>query len=301
MAQYEVSEQIVSILINPKTRELIEVSRYGNDSVELYYPGGEKISGRAYFDRHETFSYDGDDYIRSHSPSANVKKGSGYGVVLYAGLSLRAFSDTSAMGIASSDGGTGHSGRSADADAFWARCVENDLAEEDYISNEESREYEMYASDYFTSGCDDVPDEDCTDVTDVSGDITITYDASGGEIEAQFMSAYKVSEAGLIFALPGMKTELEFDVPTPEVLVSLDLQHCHDVGLAELLISHAMDAGFDQAYVERLVSTLPSDVYRKTSISRQLRFDFVPNASKTRIKQEIEQVWRKAYGGLASI
>ncbi len=143
------TEKVLAVLINPKTRELIEVRRDRTSSVRLANPGEEEpFSGSAYWDAHEEFEFDGDDYIRSHSPNAGVERGKGYGVVLYSGLCLRAFSDTNAMGIASTDGTGRHSSRSSYATVFWERAVENGLAEEGYAEGTEHRTYEDEGDSY---------------------------------------------------------------------------------------------------------------------------------------------------------
>lgn len=302
--KYLVDEtKVVAVLVNPKTRELVEVHRNRSASVRLHYPGDkDAFSGTAYWDSDETFDFNGDEYRRSHSPSAGVTQGKGYGVVLYSGLCLRAFSDTHAMGIASSDGGSGHSTRSSSADAFWSRAVSNDLAQEDYTEGSETRTYEDDGEDYNYGGCERVPDEDCEEVENVHGSIEIEYTAAGGEVEAQYMNAEEnLAESGLIFALPGMKVELDFAPPNADVLASLDLKRCYSVGLAELVIDHAFREGFDLPYIQRLVNTLPLDVYNQTSASKQLKFDFVSNSRKQAMTKEINQVWKSAYGGLVDM
>ena len=298
------TEKVLAVLINPKTRELVEVHRERSYSVKLYYPGvADSISGTAHWDQDEVFHFNGDEYYRSHSPSAQVEKGKGFGVVLYGGLALRAFSDSDAVGIASADGnGSGHSSRSTWADEFWKRCVSNGLAEEDTTDQSEERSYELEGSDYFQSGCDDVPDEDCEEVENVSGSVDFTYRASGGDdLEVQYMAADKVSDANLIVALPGMNTKLDFEPLPADILATLNLQNCYNVGLAEMLIQRALSEDFDLAYVDRLVSSLPKEVYIKTSVAKQLKFGFVANGKRREIEREVDKLWGSVYGGLADI
>lgn len=298
--------KVVAVVINPKTRELLEVWRVRNHSVTLRYPGAPNSDlGTAYWDSSEEFEVGRDTYKRSHSPGSGVSKGKGYGVALYSGLCLRAYSDTSALGVGSSDGGDGHSGRSVDADRFWTRCVENGLAEEDTMDGIEEREYEIEPG-YDHSDCDAVPDGDCIEVTDASGSIDITYTASGGEVEFQYMPAETVADKGLIFADVGSKAFPDFDPPDADVIASLNLEHCYDVGLAEMVIKYAFEEGYDLAYVERLARMLPPNVYQQTSVASQLRFGFVANAEKARaaarkVEREVAQVWKSAYGGLTDI
>ena len=294
--------EVLAIVINPKTRELVEVHREADESVKLHYPGRYESLGEAYYDESETYEFNGDDYVRSHSPGSGVRKGQGFGVALYSGLCLRAYSDVGVAGIASSDGGTGHETRSVDADRFWRRCANNGLAEDAVAYGSEEREYSLDGSDYFEYSCDIVPDEECEQVEDVDGLVNVTYTV-GADADAQYMPAEHVAQAQLIFSLPGMREKLDFPAPTPEVLASLNLQHCYDVGLAEMLIESARRAGFDLAYIDRLVSTLPKDVYQQTSASKQMKFGFVANRSQDRaqVRRDVDRVWRDTYGGLADI
>jgi hypothetical protein len=306
-AKYEVdSEKVVAVVINPKTRELVEVWRSRSHTVVLRYPGAPDSNlGTAYWDSSEEFEVGGDTYKRSHSPGSGVDRGKGFGVSLYSGLCLRAYSDTAALGIASSDGGDGHSGRSVDADRFWERCVENGLADEATMDASEEREYEVEADDYYNS-CEAVPDEDCEEVIDTRGSIDITYRAVGGEVEFQYMPAETVAEKGLIFADVGARSFPDFEPPDADVIASLNLEHCYDVGLAEMAITYAFEAGYDLVYVERLARMLPPHIYQKTSVSKQLKFGFVANAAKARevqrkVEREVAQAWKSAYGGLTDI
>lgn len=297
---------VLAVLINPKTRELVEVRRRERMSVELANPGDDlAFSGKAYWDSSEQFEIDGDTYYRSHSPGADLEKGKGYGVVMYSGLALRAFSDTPGFGIASSDGGLGHSGRSVEADSFWERAVKNGLAGESTVSDDDEREYE-WDNDNRNFDCDDVPDEDCREVMDTSGSIDITYQAGGDDIPAQYLPAQNVADKGLIFSEIGLRTELDdLGAPSADVLASLNLGNCNSVGLAEMVIENAISEGFDLQYVDRLVRTLPRAVYTRTSIyaelSKQLKFTFVANAARRGVQADVDRLWRATYGGLADM
>jgi hypothetical protein len=309
VAKYEVdTDKVVAVVINPKTRELLEVWRHENSSVILRHPGAPTSHlGKAYFDPSEEYDVGSDTYKRGHSPGSGVEKGKGYGVALYSGLCLRAYSDTAAMGIASSDGGKGHSGRSVDADRFWERCVANDLAEEDSVDTSEMRDYKVdsdYFDDYFDS-CDQVGDDECEEVRNVRGDVTVEY-LAGGLTDFQYMPAGTVADKGLIFADVGSRAFPDFVAPNADVIASLNLENCYDVGLAEMVIEYAFAEGYDLVYVERLARMLPPKVRRATSVSSQLRLDFVSNSAKARevqrkVEREVTQVWKSAYGGLTDI
>lgn len=296
--------KVIAVLVNPKTKELVEVVRAGDrSSVFLRYPGLLENIGKAYVDLNETYDIYGDTYVRSHSIGAGVEKGKGFGVVLYSGLCLFAYSDTRNAGIASSDGGGhSHSGRLTDADRFWERCVANGLAEETTIEGElEERTYEEYGSDKDMS-CEYIPDEECSGVLNIAGEIIYYYEVEGPEVEAQYMPATLVAENNLIFAAPGMREELEFDPLSADILVTLNLQHCYDAGLAELIIEYAIDGGYDLAVVQRLAQSLPERVYERTSVSKQLKFDYVSNkAASRKLERDIDEVWEEVYGGLMDI
>jgi hypothetical protein len=298
----------IATLINPKTRELFDVHRQKRASVNTFNPGLDSYSyreGEAYWDSDEVFAIDGDTYVRSHSPAANVTKGRGNGAVLYMGLSLRAFSDDVYMGIASSDGGEGHSTRSSSADKFWTSAVRNDLADETTVEAEsEERTHEIPGSDLFDGSCSDVGDEECIDVTDVSGDVTLTYTAQGGEIEAQYMPAEKVADAGLIYDASGMDNKLEYTSPPTEVLLGLDFGNCYDILLIQDVISRVMKDGHELDYLERLLSTVRPEVHNQLDVAKQLKLPFRQNGRYKKnpdVERTLKKVWDVYYGGLQSL
>jgi hypothetical protein len=291
--------QSLAILINPKTRELVEVRREGSQSVRLYYPGTDVELGRAYWDASETFEVGNDTYRRSHSPNSGVEQGKGFGVCLYSGLCLRAYSDTSAVGIASSDGGVGHSSRSRSADEFWERAVENGLAEEDTTEGDlEERDTEYCPDDI---SCEETGDDECVEVTDTSC-VRIDYQVGGGEIEFQYMPAWNIVEKGLVFKYVDMNAEPEgHELPPPELIAGLDLSHCYDPELVEDTISIIVEAGLGTDYIERMLSTVPAEVYKKSSASKQLKLPFTKNKSYTpnrKVEKALDEMWDAFYGGL---
>lgn len=300
----------IATLINPKTRELVEVHRYLRNSVVTQYPGVDDYVlrlGEAYYDPSETFETSTASYVRSHSPAAGVSRGKGYGVVLYAGLCLRAFADTQYHGIGSSDGGSGHSTRSSHADKFWERAVRNGLAEETVVEGESEEKSVRLDDDYRFSDitCEDTGDDDCTDVQSVSGRIDVEYLAGGGEVDAQYMDAVDhLSDSGLLFAASDMNNnDFEFPAPPPEVLAGLDLSGCRDPAVAEDILKRIVTAGLESVYIERALSTMPPDVYNMVSSSKQLRLPYVQNASRryrpnADVERVLSKVWDEYYGGL---
>lgn len=303
MSRYEVGPEVIAVLLNPKTRELVEVVRgYGSRDVYIRHPGTEGVIGSAYLDSSETFEVGGNTYSRSHSPSSGVEKGKGYGVVLYSGLCLLAYSYRD-DGIASSDGGEGiegesHSGRSEDASRFWERCVENGLAEESYFSAEEEKEIEDVEYDPELE-CYDVPDETCSYVVSTSGRVDITY-VGIEDKPFQYMPATLVAENKFIFATPGVLRDFDFDPIPPDVLVTLNLSNCYDAGLADLVLEYAIEGGYSLEFVERLARSLPKSVYLDTFTTRQLKLDYTANKNRA-LEREIDEVWEETYGGLADI
>ncbi len=298
----------IAILINPKTRELVEVRRERLRSVTIFYPDTDEKLGEAYWDSSEVFEIEADEYARSHSPGSGVEVGKGFGVCLYAGLCLRVWSDTPKVGIASSDGGYGHSTRSSDADAFWNRCVDKGLAEATEVGTEsEERSTTVDTSNFVEIDCEYTGDDECIEIENVEHrDLDVSYLAGGGEVEAQYMHADKVAEAGLILELLDMKAELEsVPEPPPELLAGLNLSNCYDRELIERIIQRVHRAGLEPSYLERMLNTVPLEIYQQLSASKQLKMPFLANGRKYRrnaaVEQNLDELWDAYYGDLQDI
>lgn len=295
MAQYQ------AILINPKTKELVCVESYQKRTIRLSYPG-EAPWGNAYWDEEEEYTIGGDDYVRSHSPSAGVPKGKGFGYMLYSGLSLRAYSEVQACyGICSPEDNDGpHSSARSDlADEFWRRAVKIGAAKEANISVETESE----ETGYIDPDCDMVGDYDCAEVTTSS--VEVEYTAKKElYLEVQYLPAAFVADQGIILDNSFSQRPSMESIPL-EILVGLNLKNCYDADVVRILLDqidsseNRQQSLFPEADVAALLSTLPREtqetVIEEDIFPIQLAANGRPRRL-TRNEAKIDRFFDKYYG-----
>lgn len=319
--KYENEKQLVAIIINPKTREPVSVYRERKRSIELYYPGDyveDSLIGDAYWDADEYFELgeEEEEYKRSQSPDPGVPQGMGFGVCLYTGLALRAFADTSAHGVGSTgDSACEKGSRSGDADRFWERAVKSGLAKEGKIQLEFEDSITVGA-DQVINDCNDLEiftsdAESCTSLIHASGKFTVDFERIGEPCEFQYISGEVVADKGLILVHGSGRAFPAYQPPSLGILMTLNLENCKDPVLADYIVALAMEDGLEEIeggnlWAQRLLESLPEDVYEQTNTSKLIEMEYTPNKREAlRIEKNMasqaDLLWESVYGDLAAI